>query len=74
LSKLPTAKLVNPSLFSLVWIGALLTPALIAYNPEAALFFSALVGFAAFGVSLTSPTIKYYVPDDVEFLEEDDDD
>lgn len=69
---LPTAKLVKPNYFSLLWIGTLLTPALIAFNPDAALFFSALVALVAFAVSLTSPTIKYFLPDDVEFLEDDD--
>lgn len=70
---LPTAKLVKPSHFSLLWIGAMLTPALIAFEPDAALFFSALVALVSFAVSISSPTIKYFLPDDVEFLEDEDD-
>lgn len=51
----------------------MLTPALIAFEPDAALFFSAVVAFVAFAVSIASPTIKYILPEDVEFLEDDDD-
>lgn len=70
---LPIAKLVKPSHLSLLWVGAMLTPALIAFEPDAALFFSALVAFVSFAVTVASPTIKYILPEDVEFLEDDDD-
>ena len=69
---LPSAKLVKPGLLSLVVTGTALTPALVAFNPDAGLLFSAFVAVAAFGISIYSPTIKYFLPDDVEFLEEDD--
>lgn len=69
---LPTAKLVKPGHLSLAVTGAMLTPALVAYQPDAGLFFSALVAVAVFGMSVSSPTIKYFLPEDVEFLEDDD--
>jgi hypothetical protein len=44
----------------------------VAFEPQAGLMFTAIVALVAFAVGIFSPLIKYYLPDDVEFLEDED--
>ena len=69
---LPKARLIDTTHWSLLWGGCLVAPAVVAFEPQAGVVFTALVALVAFTVGIFSPVIKYFLPDDVEFLEDDD--